>query len=85
MIYANKMEVGKYIAYLQNSVTESPLQKADGVLLPFKMTVGGVVVDPTDTLDSRNILKQAEQNLENALAKGGGKSEVSEVKFKPIL
>ena len=49
------------------------------------MNVGGVVVDPTDTLDSHNILKQAEQNLENALAKGGGNSKISEVKFKPIL
>jgi len=78
------VEVSRYISYLQNSVTESPLQKADGVFLPLKMTVGGVVVDPTETTDSRNILKQAEQNLENALLKGRGNSEISEVKFKSM-
>lgn len=75
-------EVTEYITYLQDRVTESPLQKADGVLLPLKMSVGSVVVDPKDTVDSRSILKQAEQNLENSLVKGRGYSEISEVKTK---
>ena len=73
------VQVNEYVTYLQDSVTESPLQKADGVLLPLKMTVGAVVVDPTDTVDSRQILKQAEQNLERALVRGRGNSEISEV------
>ncbi len=78
------MEVADYVAYLQEKVTQSPLQKADGVLLPLKMSVGGVVVDPTDSVDSRNILKQAEQNLENSLTRGRGYSEISEVNTKSI-
>ncbi len=78
------MEVTDYVAYLQEKVTESPLQKADGVLLPLKMSVGGVVVDPTDSVDSRNILKQAEQNLENSLLRGRGYSEISEVNTKSL-
>ena len=76
--------VNEYVTYLQNSVTESPLQKADGVLLPLKMTVGAVVVDPTDTVDGRQILKQAEHNVEKALVKGRGNLEISEVTQKSI-
>lgn len=77
-------EVGEYAAYLQHKTTESPLQKTDGAMLPLKMTVGGVVVDPADTVDSRSILKQAEQNLEQALAKGRGNCEISEVNLKSM-
>ncbi|MEL6501560.1 MAG: hypothetical protein AAFQ23_09175, partial [Cyanobacteria bacterium J06623_1] len=76
-------EIKEYVAYLQDSITESPLQKADGVLLPLKMTVGGVVVDPTDSVDSRHILKLAEQNLEIALKQGKGLAEISEVNVTP--
>ncbi|MEL6787388.1 MAG: lipopolysaccharide assembly protein LapA domain-containing protein [Cyanobacteria bacterium J06607_15] len=76
-------EIKEYVAYLQDSITESPLQKADGVLLPLKMTVGGVVVDPTDSVDSRHILKLAEQNLEIALKQGKGLAEISEVNLTP--
>ena len=75
-------EVSEYITYLQDKITESPLQKTDGVMLPLKMTVGGVVADPADAIDSRSILKQAEQNLEQALVKGRGNFEVSEVQLK---
>ncbi|MEL6580727.1 MAG: lipopolysaccharide assembly protein LapA domain-containing protein [Cyanobacteria bacterium J06621_12] len=77
-------EIQEYIAYLQNGITESPLQKADGVLLPLKMSAGGVVVDPTDTVDSRYILKLAEQNLEKSLAQGKGLVEISEVNLKSM-
>lgn len=73
------MEVTEYANYLQAKITESPLQKADGVLLPLKMTIGGVVVDPTDLIDSRQVFKQAEQNLERALTQGRGSLEISEV------
>ena len=75
-------EVTEYVAYLQDRVTESPLHKADGVLLPLKMSVGGIVVDPTDLVDGRSILKQAEHNLEKSLTKGRGYSEISEIKPK---
>ncbi|MEL6928907.1 MAG: LapA family protein [Cyanobacteria bacterium J06600_6] len=78
------VEVNEYITYLQKSVTESPLQKADGVLLPLKMTVGAVVVELADTADSRQVLKQAEQNLEKSLLKGRGNSEISEFQPKSI-
>ncbi len=77
-------EVAEYAIYLQEKITESPLQKADGALLPLKMSIGGVVVDPTDSIDSRNILKQAEQNLEVALTKGRGSLEISEVTSKSL-
>ena len=77
-------EVSEYAAYLQKSVTASPLQKADGVLLPLKMTVGGIVIEPTDSADSRQVLKQAEQNLERALLDGRGQIEISEFQPKSI-
>lgn len=77
-------EAKEYLAYLQEQITASPLQKADGVLLPLKMSVGGVIVDPTDLVDGRNILKQAEHNLEIALHRGRGSLEVSEVKEKSL-
>ena len=63
-------KVLEYAAYLQKKVSESPLQKADGSLLPLKISVGGIIVDPTDVLDARSVLKQAEQNLENSLESG---------------
>lgn len=78
------LEVTEYANYLQTKLTESPLQKADGVLLPFKITIGGVVVDPTDSIDSRQIFKQAEQNLELALTQGRGSLEISEVTSKTL-
>ena len=75
-------QVTDYVAYLQEQITASPLQKADGVLLPLKVSVGGVVVDPTDLVASRAVLKQAEHNLEIALQLGRGSSEISEVASK---
>ncbi|MEM8674249.1 MAG: lipopolysaccharide assembly protein LapA domain-containing protein [Cyanobacteria bacterium P01_G01_bin.67] len=77
-------EVGNYAAYLQEKVTESPLQKADGALIPFKMNIGGIVVEPTDLSDGRQILKQAEQNLENSLVTGYGSIEISEITGKSL-
>lgn len=77
-------EVTEYINYLQDQITASPLQKADGVLLPLKMSVGGIVVDPTDLVASRAILKQAEQNLEIALQRGRGSLEISEADSKSV-
>ena len=77
-------EVTEYIAYLQEQITATPLQKADGVLLPLKMSVGAIVIDPTDLVASRTILKQAEQNLEIALQRGRGSLEISEVVGKSV-
>lgn len=45
---------------------DRPLQKADGTTLNLKAAVGGAIVDPADTIDSRNLLKAAESNLERA-------------------
>lgn len=75
-------DVTEYITYLQEQITATPLQKADGVMLPLKMSVGAIVVDPTDLVASRAILKQAEQNLEVALQRGRGSLEISEVVSK---
>ena len=77
-------KVSEYAAYLQEKVTDSPLQKADGTLLPLKMSVGGIIVDPTDVLDARSVLKQAEHSLENSLETGGGTLEISEAKVKTL-
>ena len=76
-------KVLEYAAYLQQKVTDSPLQKADGTLLPLKMSAGGIIVDPTDVLDARSVLKQAEHNLETSL-EGGESLEISEASFKTI-
>ena len=76
-------KVSEYAAYLQQKVTDSPLQKADGSLLPLKLSVGGIIVDPTDVLDARSVLKQAEQNLEKSL-KRGGTLEISEARVKTL-
>ena len=75
-------EIIEYATYLQNKITASPLQKADGSVLPLKVNVGGVIVDPTDKIDSRSILKQAEQNLENSLNKSRNTPEITEVSAK---
>ena len=75
-------QVTDYVAYLQEQITASPLQKADGVLLPLKVSAGGVVVDPTDLVAGRAVLKQAEHNLEVALQQGRGSLEISEVASK---
>ena len=42
-------EVAEYASYLQSRITEVPLQKADGTVLPFKMSIGAVVVDPSES------------------------------------
>ena len=77
-------KVSEYAAYLQQKVTDSPLQKADGSLLPLKMNVGGIIVDPTDVLDARSVLKQAEHNLEKSLETRGGTLEISEASLKTL-
>ncbi|MEL6494935.1 MAG: lipopolysaccharide assembly protein LapA domain-containing protein [Cyanobacteria bacterium J06623_7] len=77
-------EVNEYVTYLQNKITESPLQKTDGTMLPLSMTVGAVVADSSDAINSRSMLKQAEQNLERALGRGRGKVEISEVDLKSM-
>ena len=76
-------KVSEYAAYLQQKVTDSPLQKADGSLLPLTMNVGGIIVDPADVLDARSVLKQAEHNLEKSLERGGA-IEISEASFKTL-
>ena len=75
-------EIIEYATYLQDKITASPLQKADGSVLPLKINVGGVIVDPTDKIDSRSILKQAEHNLENSLSKNRNTPEITEVSAK---
>ena len=75
-------EIIEYATYLQDKIAASPLQKADGSMLPLKINVGGVIVDPTDKIDSRSILKQAEQNLEISLNKNRNTPEITEVSAK---
>ncbi len=77
-------EITEYGAYLREKITQTPLQKADGTSLSLKMNAGGVVVDPTDVIDSRSILQQAEQNLEQAIAKRSDSLEISEITSKTI-
>ncbi|MEM8722460.1 MAG: LapA family protein [Cyanobacteria bacterium P01_G01_bin.39] len=73
-----------YGRYLQDKLVESPLQKADGSTMPLKVRVGGVIVDPSDTVDSRNILKQAEQNLEMTSDRGNNSLLISEITTKTL-
>ena len=75
-------KVSEYAACLQEKITDSPLQKADGSLLPLKMSAGGAIVDPTHVLDARSVLKQAEQNLENSLR--SGTLEISQASVKTL-
>lgn len=78
-------EVIDYATYLQDKIMASPLQKADGNTLPLKVSVGGVIVDPTDMVDSRSILKQAEQNLDISVQKSRHEPEITEVTVKKTL
>ena len=59
-------EATTYSEYLRNKVTESPLQRTDGTTMPLKISIGGVIADPTDAVDKDSLLQQAEQNLEQA-------------------
>ena len=59
-------EATTYSEYLRDQVTESPLQKTDGTTMPLKVSIGGVIIDPTDAVDRDSLLQQAEQNLEQA-------------------
>ncbi|MGD1919914.1 MAG: lipopolysaccharide assembly LapA domain-containing protein [Pleurocapsa sp.] len=77
-------EIIEYATYLQDKIMASPLQKADGSVLPLKVSVGGVIVDPTDKIDSRSILKQAEQNLEVSLNTSRHTPEITEVTVKTL-
>ena len=77
-------EITEYATYLQKQIAASPLQKADGSMLPLKVSVGGIIVDPTDKIDSRSILKQAEQNLETSLNKSRNAPEITEVTAKTL-
>ena len=61
-----KSTATEYGEYLIDILTESPLQKADGTTMSLKVWVGGAIANPGDTIDSRSIFKQAEQNLEKA-------------------
>jgi|GEM_PF-496427 len=72
-------EVADYATYLRDKIIEFPLQKADGTTLPIKVNIGGVIVDPTDMVDSRSILQQAEQNLDLSLEKGRNNLEITEI------
>lgn len=76
--------VTDYGVYLQDKIMETPLQKADGSLLPLKVNIGGVIVDPTDKIDSRSLLKQAEQNLDISLSKNRPSLEITEISHKTL-
>ncbi len=78
-------EITEYETYLQEKITQAPLQKADGTSLSLKMSAGGVIVDPTDAIDSRSILQQAEQNLEQALVKRSNSLEITEITNKTLI
>ena len=74
-----------YGKYIQDHLIESPLQKADGSTMNLEVSIGGVIVDPDDAVDSRHILKQAEQNLETALEeKGRNNLILSEIVTKTL-
>lgn len=77
-------EIIEYATFLQNKIAETPLKKADGSTLPLKASVGGVIVDPTDKVDSRSILKQAEHNLESTLDGSHKTPEITEVTIKSL-
>ncbi len=59
-------EATEHGEYLIEKLTESPLQKADGTTLPLKVFVGGAIADSAYTIDSHQLLKQAEQNIKTA-------------------
>lgn len=59
-------QASEYGEYLIEKLTESPLQKADGTTMNLKVAIGAAIADPADTIDARNFLQQAEQNLEKA-------------------
>ncbi len=77
-------EIADYATHLRDKIIEYPLQKADGTTLPIEINIGGVIVDPTDTVDSRSILKRAEQNLDLSWEKGRNTIEISEITPKTI-
>ena len=77
-------EIIEYATYLQDKIMASPLQKADGSVLPIQVNIGGVIVDPTDAIDSRSILKQSEQNLLVSLDKNRNTPEITEVTVKTL-
>lgn len=77
-------EITQYTNYLLEKISESPLQKADGTSLPLKVSLGAVIVDPTDTLDSRSILKQAEHNLDVSQHQNRNSPEITEITTKTL-
>ena len=77
-------EVTEYAQYLRERITATPLQKADGTSLPLKINIGGAIAEPTDIVDSRSILKQAEQNLEHTLSSDRNYLEITEVTRKSL-
>ena len=56
-----------YAEYIIRRITESPLQKADGTTMPWKLAIGGAISNPNDDIDSYHLLKRAENNLDTAL------------------
>ncbi len=56
----------EYCNFLIKKLTETPLQKADGSSINLKVSIGGIIADPSDNIDGKSIFKQAEQNLEKA-------------------
>ena len=59
-------EIYTYSDRLIAQFQDKPLQKADGTTLSLRANLGGAIVDPTDEIDSRSLLKTAESNLEQA-------------------
>ena len=75
-------EATTYSEYLRDQVTESPLQKTDGTTMPLKVSIGGVIVAPTDAVDRDSLMQQA-QNLEQA-QESRHSLQISEVTTKVV-
>lgn len=69
----------EYGEFLIDRLTEFPLQKADGMTMPLKANIGGAIADPVDNIDSRSLLQQAEQNLEQVKEKSRNSILLTEI------
>lgn len=75
-------QLNEYGEYLIATLTETPLQKADGTTMPLKVSIGAAIADPADAIDSRSFLQQAEQNLEQARIQKRSAIVISEIETK---
>lgn len=78
-------QLNHYGEYLIDTLTETPLQKADGTTMPLKVSIGAAIADPADVIDARNFFKQAEQNLERAREQKRSTILLTEIETKPPI